>query len=107
MVNKVVLLVPTAISPQKVPLTEDKCSCRNDNAHFAVFSTTLKPRYSEQDRQPAYPFGSLYRIIHYIKCDMLSKSLKWELGFCSLYHEIHYIEVRYIKVLVYYTITTN
>ena len=23
-------------------------------------------------------------------------------GFCSLYHEIHYIEVRYIKVWVYF-----
>ena len=33
---------------------------------------------------------------------MLSKSSKWELGFVQL----HYIEVRYIKVWVYYTTTT-
>ena len=52
-------LVPTAVSPQKVPLTEDKCSCTNDNAHFAVFSTTLKPRYSEQDRHTL--------LVHYIE----------------------------------------
>ena len=33
---------------------------------------------------------------------MLIKSSKWELfRFCSVYHEIHYIEVRYIKVWVY------
>ena len=31
------------------------------------------------------PFCSLYRIIHYIKCNMLSKSSKWELGL------VHYI----------------
>ena len=31
------------------------------------------------------PFCSLYRIIHYIKCNMLSKSWKCELGF------VHYI----------------
>ena len=27
------------------------------------------------------PFCSLYQIIHYIKCNTLSKSSKWELGF--------------------------
>ena len=27
------------------------------------------------------PFCSLYRIIHYIESNMLSKSSKWELGF--------------------------
>ena len=31
-------------------------------------------------------FCSLYRIFHYIKCNMLSKSSKWELGF------VHYIK---------------
>ena len=31
------------------------------------------------------PFCSLYQIIYYIKCNMPSKSSKWELGF------VHYI----------------
>ena len=31
------------------------------------------------------PFCSLYRIIHYIKCNMISKSSRWELGL------VHYI----------------
>ena len=38
---------------------------------------TLKPRYSEHFRQTLF--------LHYIKCKMLSKSSKWELGF------VHYI----------------
>ena len=37
------------------------------------------------DKSPSLPFCSLYRIIPYIKCNMLSKSSKWELGF------VHYI----------------
>ena len=43
----------------------------------------LKPWYSKQVRQTL--FCSLYRIIHYVKCNMLSKSSKWELDF------VHYI----------------
>ena len=39
--------------------------------------------------------NSLYQI------NMLSKTSKWDLGFCSLYREIHYIKVCYIKVWVY------
>ena len=38
---------------------------------------------------------------------MLSKSLKIGVGFSSLYHEIHYIEVRYIEVWVYYHSTLD
>ena len=38
---------------------------------------TLKPRYSKYFRQTLF--------VHYIKCKMLSKSSKWELGF------VHYI----------------
>ena len=41
---------------------------------------------------------AIYRIIHYIKCNMPSKSSIMGAGFCSLYREIHYIEVRCIKV---------
>ena len=47
-----------------------------------------KKKYTQtliQRISPSNPFCSLYRIIHYIKCNMLSKSSKWELGF------VHYI----------------
>ena len=43
----------------------------------STFKNTLKPRYSEQVCQPI--------VVHYIKCNMPSKSSKWELGF------VHYI----------------
>ena len=38
---------------------------------------------------------TIYWIIHYIKCNVISKSSKWEMSF------LHYIEVHYIKVWVY------
>ena len=65
---------------------------------------TLKPWYNKQvHHSPSDPFCSLYRIIHYIKCNMLSKSSKWELGLVHYsYLRIQYINVRYIKVYVYY-----
>ena len=62
---------------------------------------TLKPWCSEQVHLTL--FCLLYWIIHYIKCDMLSNSSKWELSFVHYYREIHYtIEVRYIEVWVNY-----
>ena len=45
-------------------------------------SGSLKPQYSKQVRQTLFVH---YRIIHYIKCNMLSKSSKWELG------KVHYV----------------
>ena len=50
----------------------------------------------------SYPFCSLYPIIHYIKCNMLSKSPKWELVFVHYIAKFYYIEVCYIKVWMYY-----
>ena len=46
----------------------------------SICTQTLIQRTSQSD-----PFCSLYRIIHYIKCNMLSKSSEQELGF------VHYI----------------
>ena len=50
--------------------------------NYLLKKCTLKPRYSKKVCQI---FFSLYQIILYIKCNMLSKSSKWELGF------VHYI----------------
>ena len=50
--------------------------------NYLLKKCTLKPRYSKKVCQT---FFSLYQIILYIKCNMLSKSSKWELGF------VHYI----------------
>ena len=55
-----------------------------------MYTQTSILRTSQSD-----PFCSLYWIFHYIKCNMLSRSSKWEMGL------IHYIEVRHSKVWVY------
>ena len=47
---------------------------RKNNAKYLY---TLKPWFNEQVRH-MYLVCSLYRIIYYIKCKMLSKSSKWE-----------------------------
>ena len=44
--------------------------------------------------------NSLFREIHYIATLSIIKGA----GICSLYHEIHYIEIRYIEVWVYYVL---
>ena len=54
---------------------------RKNNAKYLY---TLKPWFNEQVRH-MYLVCSLYRIIYYIKCKMLSKSSKWELDL------VHYI----------------
>ena len=47
--------------------------------------STMYTQTSIYRTSPLDPFCSLYRIIQFIKCNMLSKSSKWELSF------VHYI----------------
>ena len=51
----------------------------------SCFVFWCEPQTSIQRTSPSDPFCSLCQIIHYIKCNILSKSSKWELSF------VHYI----------------
>ena len=71
---------------------------------FAIviyFPTTPKLRYNKRSCQAPfvhYIANSLYRDYKKKYRDFL---IVKGAGICSLYHEIHYIEIRYIKVWVY------
>ena len=56
-----------------------------------VFDEFIYNQTSIQRTSPSDPFCSLYRIIHYIKCKMLNKSSKRELGL------VHYISELFKK----------
>ena len=65
--------------------------------HFLLSSefSTLKPRYSEQVHDTLFVHCIEQFTISNVICLVNPQN---GLAFCSLYCEIHYIEVRYIKV---------
>ena len=63
-------------------------------AIFPLFAITVHPSLDLMNEAHQTPFCSLYRIIHYIKCYMLSKSSNWGLGL------VHYIAKFTISMFV-------
>ena len=71
----------TTHSANLVPTLDEEgtdCSYKTHRYYPEPSFSTLKPWYSEQVHQTLFVH---YRIIHYVKCNMLSKSSEWELGF--------------------------